>query len=270
MRPILPLGAVILLILSLASCAPETKKEETVAHVPDQAFQNWLADFKSDALSKGISQQTLNEAFASTEPIDRVIELDRKQPESTMTLEEYLQKVVSAQRISQGKELYSENRALLDQISAEYGVPGNYIVALWGIETNYGNNTGGFSIVDSLATLAYDGRRSEYFRGELINALKIIDADHIDAIDMDGSWAGAMGQCQFMPSSFLSYAVDYNHDGKRDIWNTQEDVFASIANYLHSSGWNNDEENNFNVLLKWNRSRYFATAVQKIAQGIIE
>jgi membrane-bound lytic murein transglycosylase B len=269
MRHILPLGAVIVLILSLAACTPESKKEEAV-HVPDQAFQKWLTEFKQDALTKGISQQTLNEAFASTEPIDRVIELDRKQPESTLTLEEYLQKVVSAGRIRRGKELYNEHRAVLDKISAEYGVPGNYIVALWGIETSYGDNTGGFSVVDSLATLAYDGRRSEYFRSELINALKIIDADHIEAYDMDGSWAGAMGQCQFMPSSFLSYAVDYNHDGKRDIWNTQEDVFASIANYLHSSGWNNDEENNFNVLLKWNRSRYFATAVQKIAQGIIE
>jgi membrane-bound lytic murein transglycosylase B len=116
-----------------------------------------------------------------------------------------------------------------------------FIVALWGIETNFGQNQGGFSVVQALATLAYEGRRSAYFRGELFNALRILDADHIKPAAMIGSWAGAMGQSQFMPSSFLKFAVDYDGDGKRDIWNTRADVFASAANYLKKSGWRDDQ-----------------------------
>ena len=185
-----------------------------------------------------------------------------------MTQEQYLARVISDQRIMRGRELFAEHRPLLDEVSGKYGVPPQYIVALWGIETSYGDNTGGFSVVESLATLAYDGRRSEYFRGELINALKILDGGHIAAYDMSGSWAGAMGQCQFMPGSFLSYAEDYDGDGRRDIWDTQADIFASIANYLRQNGWNADRDNNFNVLLKWNRSRYFATAVMQLADSI--
>lgn len=242
---------------------------EENAHNP-KPFGLWLMELKQDALKQGISEKTVEGAFASTNPIERVIELDRKQPESTMTLEDYLEKVVTETRIDEGRELAKEHRAMLVDISEKYSVEPEYIVALWGIETNYGNNTGGFSIIDALATLAYDGRRSDYFRGELMNALKIIDAGHIEAIDMDGSWAGAMGQCQFMPSSFLNFAVDQDGDGKRDIWYTHADIFASIANYLKSSGWDGDAENQFNVLLKWNRSRYFATAVQKLADAIKE
>lgn len=251
------------------AAAPKADAVKQEPVVDNAAFQKWLAGFKRDAKAKGISQKTIDEAFASTDYPDRtVLRLDRKQPESTQTIEQYLEKVVSAQRIEQGRQLLAENKPLLDEVSAKYNVPPQYIVALWGIETNYGENTGGFSVVDSLATLAFDGRRSEYFSGELLNALTIIDQDHIEAYDMSGSWAGAMGQCQFMPSSFLTFAVDHDNDGKRDIWNTQADVFASIANYLSRSGWNTDKENNFNVLLKWNRSRYFATAVMQIAEGI--
>ena len=126
---------------------------------------------------------------------------------------------------------------MLERIAAKYGVQARFIVALWGTETNYGGYTGNFSVPRSLATLAYDGRRAEFFRKELLNALKIIDAGHITLADMDGSWAGAMGQCQFMPTSFLKYAVDYDGDGKKDIWGTRADIFASIANYLSSVGW---------------------------------
>jgi len=264
----------IMAALLVASCAPQEAKKPTpspkeeVEKVSDAEFQAWLGGVKKEAREQGISQKTIDDAFAAVSHDPRVIQLDRKQPETKLTLEEYLAKTVTEPRISQGRELLAENRSLLDEISAKYGVPPQYIIALWAIETSYGNNTGGFSIIESLATLAYDGRRSEYFRGELMKALKIIDQGHIAAYDMEGSWAGAMGQCQFMPSSFLAYAVDYDGDGKRDIWNTQADVFASIANYLHSSGWNDDKDNNFNVLLKWNRSRYFATAVMDIAQGV--
>lgn len=260
--------------LLLASCAPqETKKsshsaEPAVERVSDAKFQAWVSDVKKEAVAQGISPKTVHDAFAAVSHNERVIQLDRKQPESKLTLEEYLAKTVTEQRINQGRELLAENKVILDGIAHKYNVPPQYIIALWGIETSYGNNTGGFSTIEALATLAYDGRRSDYFRGELMSALKIIDQGHIAVYDMEGSWAGAMGQCQFMPSSFLAYAVDHDGDGKRDIWNTEADVFASIANYLHSSGWNNDDANNFNVLLKWNRSRYFATAVMNIAKGI--
>ncbi len=206
-----------------------------------QDFQSWLAGVREEALQKGISQNTVNTALNGVTPIHRVIELDRKQPEGRLTFAEYKAKVISKDRIAQGRRLLKEHAALLDKVSAQYGVQPQYIVALWGIETSYGNNTGGFSVIQALATLAHDGRRSEFFRSELLNALKIIDAGHISAASMKGSWAGAMGQNQFMPSSFHAYAVDGNHDGMRDIWNSLPDVFASTANYLSRSGWRGDE-----------------------------
>ena len=205
------------------------------------SFSQWLSGFRQEALEKGISQSTLDQALTGIEPIQRVIELDRKQPEGTMTFAKYKERVISQDRINKGRRLLNEHRAELQRASTRYGVPPEYIVALWGIETSYGDNTGGFGVVPALATLAYDGRRSEYFRGELIKALKIIDEGHISAAAMKGSWAGAMGQNQFMPSSFFNFAVDGNNDGKRDIWRSLPDVFASTANYLSKSGWNEDE-----------------------------
>ncbi len=261
--------------LLLASCAAEPPKENktdtTIPAAPsDAVFNQWLKGVKKEARSKGISQATIDEALSGIAHDSRVIRLDRRQPETKLTLEEYLAKVISDQRVARGREMLAQHRELLEPISKQYGVAPEFIVALWGIETSYGSNTGSFSVVESLATLAYDGRRSAYFRGELMNALRIIDEDHISAYDMEGSWAGAMGQCQFMPSSFLNFAVDYNGDGKRDIWNTEADVFASIANYLSKHGWNDDRDNQFNVILKWNRSRYFATAVMQIAERVKE
>lgn len=317
--------AIATLMLSGTACAREINE-------PLQPFSEWLKEFMEDARSEGISQETLDEAFDGTEPIERVLELDRKQPESRLTLQQYLSNAVSDKRIREGKQFYAENRKLLAKIGAEYGVQPRFIVALWGIETNYGRNTGGFRTVDALATLAYDGRRSEFFRDELIKALKILESEHMPGDDMFGSWAGALGQCQFMPSSFLQFAVDYNKDGRRDIWETKADVFASIANYLKSSGWNDSETwgrpvslpdgfdesladiksekplkewkklgvrnvngkplpggdinasvifvgegddaapyiiyGNYKVLLKWNRSRFFATAVSNLADAI--
>lgn len=208
---------------------------------PPAEFSAWLAAMRADALKQGISQATVTAALGNLTPIQRVVELDRSQPEFTITLRQYLQRAISDARVNQARAKYAEHRKLLDEVGRKYGVQPRFIVALWGIETNFGQNTGGFSVVQALATLAYDGRRSDYFRGELINALKIIDAGHISAASMRGSWAGAMGQNQFMPSSFLSYAQDYNGDGKRDIWTTTADVFASTANYLKQSGWRGDE-----------------------------
>ncbi len=244
----------------------------------EQPFETWLFELRDEAVQKGLRPALVDEALDGISPIDRVIELDRKQPESTMTMQKYLQNVLPESRINKAQELYEENRELLDKVSREYGVQPQYIVALWGIESNFGERMGNFSIIEALATLAYDGRRSEYFRKELFNALTILDQGHISVPDMEGSWAGAMGQCQFMPTSFLRYAVDYDGDGKKDIWGTKADVFASIANYLSSEGWNGQKGwgskknpgDNFNVLLRWNRSRYFATAVGMLADSIIK
>lgn len=206
-----------------------------------QSFEGWLQDLRTEALRQGISQATLNTALYGIKPVPRIIELDRKQPEGKLTFAQYYKNVVNQARIDQGRRLYRQHYALLDQVSRLYGVQPQYIVALWGIETNFGQNTGGFGVVQALATLAYDGRRSEFFRKELLNALEIQDAGHITNANMKGSWAGAMGQNQFMPSSFHAYAVDANGDGRRDIWESLPDVFASTANYLSKSGWRGDE-----------------------------
>ena len=211
------------------------------AAAPGKDFATFLQELQADAVSRGISAQTATSALSGVQHIDRVIELDRKQPEFTFTLQQYLDRVVSPQKVEKGRRMLAENRAVLAEIEKRYGVQPKYVVALWGIETDYGRVTGGYPVVASLATLAYDGRRSKYFRGELMDALRIIDEGHITAPAMLGSWAGAMGQCQFMPSSFLKFAEDYNGDGRRDIWTTRADVLASAANYLSKSGWRGDE-----------------------------
>ncbi len=205
-----------------------------------QPFGQWLEELRAEARERGISKKILETALSDLEPIERVIELDRQQPEFTLTFQEYRERVVPQSRIDRGRRMMAEHRELLEEIGGEYGVQPRFIVALWGIETDFGRVTGGFPIIDSLATLAHDGRRSEYFRGELFNALQILDEGHITVDEMKGSWAGAMGQSQFMPSSFLNFAVDYTGDGRRDIWHTREDVFASAANYLARSGWRDD------------------------------
>jgi len=148
-----------------------------------------------------------------------------------------MSRLVSEERVSTGRALLAENSALLQQVAERYGVQPTFIVAFWGIESNYGHLVGDFNVLAALATLAYDGRRSAYFRKELLQALRIVDQGHIAPASMTGSWAGAMGQNQFMPSSFLDYAVDFDNDGRRDIWSSQADVFGSIANYLSKSGW---------------------------------
>jgi membrane-bound lytic murein transglycosylase B len=176
----------------------------------------------------------------------RVIELDKKQPENKISFVTYKKRILSEHRIRTGKAKYKQHKALLDEISAKYNVQPKYIIALWGIETNYGGFTGGMQVLSSLATLAYEGRRSEFFTKEFKKAVKIAAKRNTPVTEMKGSWAGAMGQCQFMPSSYLAYAVDYNGDGDKDIWNSMPDVFASMANYLSSVGWDGD--------LRWGRA----------------
>ena len=214
------------------SAAPAIARAET------QPFPVWLDGVREEALAQGISPGTLDQAFAGLEPIARVIELDRRQLEGRITYQEYRDRLLSKDRIDQGRRFMREHEALLERVAADYGVQPRFIVALWGIETSYGARTGGYPVIAALATLAYDGRRADFFRRELLNALRIVDQGNIGVDAMFGSWAGAMGQSQFMPSSYVSNAIDYDGDGRRDIWNSLPDVFASIANYLARAGWN--------------------------------
>jgi len=206
-----------------------------------QSFEAWLSDFRHEALDDGITPATADRALQNLQPLPHVLELDRQQPEFTLSLADYLAKVVNPDRVAQGRKMLHENSALLAQVAQRFQVQPRFVVALWGIESDYGRLAGSYPIIPSLATLAYDGRRSAYFRSELIAALKIIDQDKFKPEEMRGSWAGAMGQSQFMPSSFLRYAVDFDGSGRRDIWHSRADVFASAANYLVQAGWRIDQ-----------------------------
>ena len=206
----------------------------------EQPFDEWLVELRAEARGAGISKATLDAALSGIQPLPRVIELDRNQPEFTLSFAEYLDRFVSPWRRETAARMLVEHADILDKVEKKYGVQKRYIVTFWGMETSFGKYLGSFNIPQSLATLAHDGRRSAYFRKELLNALRIIEDGHIKADDMKGSWAGAMGQSQFMPSSFLNFAVDWDGDGRRDIWGTTADVFASAANYLAKAGWRDD------------------------------
>jgi membrane-bound lytic murein transglycosylase B len=207
----------------------------------EESFDAWRARLRTEALQKGVSAATFNNAFKGVAPIAEVIEKDQNQPEFTLTFAEYMGRVVTPARIATARQKLVQHRALLARISATYHVAPRFIVALWGIESNFGSRAGTYPVVGALATLAYDGRRNTYFRQELIAALRVLDAGHITVDRMTGSWAGAMGQCQFMPSSFLRFAADGDGDGREDIWTNTADVFASAANYLAKSGWKGDQ-----------------------------
>jgi len=205
----------------------------------NDSFDNWLLIFKEEAINEGISKNTLN-LLNDIKPNKKIIKLDRNQPEFKLTFKNYFSKVVSKNRIKNAKIKLNDNQILLKPISKKYNVQSRFIISLWGIESNFGNNMGKSNILQSLVTLAFDGRRSKYFRKELIAALKILEKEEINPSGFNGSWAGAMGQCQFMPTTYLKFAKDGDNDGKIDIWNNKIDVFASIANYLNNVGWNDN------------------------------
>ncbi|MBL4906007.1 MAG: lytic murein transglycosylase [Sneathiella sp.] len=204
-------------------------------------FGEWLIDLKAEARANGISQPIIDDAFKNVKFKEKIISLDRKQPEVTQTFQQYMSKRLPKSLINQGKARLQKHAAILKEVEKKYGVQPRFVVALWGVETRFGKYTGGFNVVEALTTLAYDNRRADYFRKELMIALQILEEKHITVGNMKGSWAGAMGQAQFMPSSFINFAVDHDEDGRRDIWTTKPDVFASAANYLAQSGWKGDQ-----------------------------
>jgi len=242
-----PLIALVLaasMLLAPAAAFSQSQRQLQVANTTAEVnpgFRQWLEDLGAKARARGISQETLDNALNGLRPDPKVGGLDDRQPEFVLTFGRYLNLVVSKERVTKGRQMLTEHRGLLDKISREYGVQAKYLVAFWGAETNFGGFTGGHQVIAALATLAYEGRRTEFFTEELLKALLILDQGHIALNQMKGSWAGAMGQMQFMPSTFLGYAVDYDGDGRKDIWNNLGDAFASAANYLRALNWRGDE-----------------------------
>ncbi len=235
------------LFFAASACANVT------SFAPPEYLQ-WLDELKQEMADRGISRKTLDKVYAQDfyTPDSEIVKIDRRQIEFVLTSADYVNRVVSARRVKQARENYRKLRPLLQKIEAKYGVPGNYIIAFWGIETNFGSNFGGYNTIEALTTLSYDRRRSQFFRNELYHALKIIDTWEIDYTRMQGSWAGAMGHFQFMPSTFNAYAVDFDGNGTIDIWHSFEDAAASAANYLSSIGWKKDEPWGISVSLPWN------------------
>ncbi len=299
--------------------------------VTEAEFSACLKTFSTQAQAEGITKQTIANSLDKAELNKRVLELDRQQPEFTTTFADYFNRRVNDQRITQGRALWNSNRALLDRVEQHYGVPAQYLLAFWGLETNFGSYFGNINVVDSLATLACDPRRSDFFTIELMNALRILDKGDITPNKMVGSWAGAMGNFQFMPSAYLKNAVDYDGDNKRDLWNSKPDAMASAAKFLQNLGWKTTERwgrevklprdfpfleaglkntkslsewhqmgitnadntplaqadinasllvpaghqgpaflvyENFNVIMRWNRSEFYAIAVGQLADQI--
>ena len=203
----------------------------------DPKFDAFLRGIRAEALKAGVDAGTLDMALGKVQEVPRVMELARNQPEFKMTFDRYLEIVVSDERVKNGRARLAENRALVDRFAGPAGIPPSTVVALWGIESNYGTRLGDFEVIDALATLVYNNFRAQFFRQQLMAALKILAQGHVSFDNMKGSWAGAMGQCQFIPTSFLAYAADGDGDGRMDIWTNKADVFASVCNYLRRVGW---------------------------------
>jgi membrane-bound lytic murein transglycosylase B len=224
------------------------------------AFEEFLAGVRTEALARGITEATLEKAFANLQPDPKVITRDRGQPEVVQSLDEYVAQRLTQRTIATAREQAGRLEALLSKIETAYGVPGPIMVAVWGLESNFGKFTGSYETISSLATLAFDARRP-IFRTELLNALEIVQTKQMEPAELKGSWAGAMGQPQFMPSSFLKHAVDFDGDKQIDIWTSEADVFGSMANYLKSSGWHEGE--------RWGREvKISRAAMAKIDRGV--
>jgi membrane-bound lytic murein transglycosylase B len=249
------LAPALLVIVAVAGCAslpstqPEAPAPSTVIASPSPAaavvdeverskqFARWVSGFRTSARAAGIGEATLHLAFDTVRLIPRVIASDRAQPEFTRAVWDYLDSALSAQRIARGQDKLLELRPVVDTMAARYGVPAEVLVAIWGMESNYGSFVGDIPTIDALATLGFEGRREAWARRQLLAALTILQNGDIGRAQMIGSWAGAMGQTQFLPSNFLAYAVDADGDGRRDIWGSVPDVMASTANFLARSGW---------------------------------
>lgn len=244
------------LLLLTAAIAP---RPAAAAEPAGDGFDEWLRGLRSEARATGVKSGVLDRALRGLRPIPRVIELDRKQPEFTQTFWAYLNARVNETRISRGRQMLNAHAPLLARVERKYGVQPRFLVAFWGMETNYGKYTGSFPLVGALATLAFDPRRARFFRGQLLSALSLIDRDDV-VPDAKASWAGAMGNMQFIPSTFRDFAVDFDGDGRRDHWNSLPDTFASAANFMARSGWQGERT--------WGREVSLAPAFDVALSGL--
>jgi len=224
------------LLLSTLLLIPQ-QTPPSAPEVPTPPFEQWLQALIGEARERGYTDELINATLVGLTPIARVVERDTAQAEFTINLDRYFRTRITPRVVRIGRERATEQRALLERIQAAYGVSPSIVLAIWGLESHYGQFTGAYPVFQALATLAFEPRRAEFFRGELFNALAIVSGGYIDAKTMTGSWAGAMGQPQFMPSSYLKHAVDFDNDGRRDIWHSEPDTLASIASYLRDAGW---------------------------------
>jgi lytic murein transglycosylase len=233
------------------------------------SFDAWLSDFKTEAAAKGISQNAITAGLNGVALDQGVLSRDRSQKVFSQSFEEFSGRMVPP-RLLRGSNMLKQYGSVLSRIEQSYGVPGEVLVAIWGLETDFGVNTGKFPTIRSLATLAYDCRRAEEFRGELMDALRIVDRGDLSPSEMRGAWAGEIGQTQFMPSSWIKYAVDFDGNGRRDLLHSVPDVLASTANYLAGYGWKRGKDwepgsPNFEVLQQWNKSEVYAKTIATFA-----
>jgi membrane-bound lytic murein transglycosylase B len=225
------------LLIAAALQAAAQMPTATPANDPRPPFPEFVATLKADALTRGIRPEVVEQAFEGIDRVETVLERDRSQAEFTLTFAQYVDRRLTRPFVKQGRQEAAANRGVLSRVSDRYGVPPHVVLAVWGLESNFGRFSGVRPTIPVLATLAYDPRRSDFFRGELFDALEIVNRGDVGVAGLKGSWAGAMGQPQFMPSSYLKYAADFDGDGRRNIWTSRPDVFASIANYLKEHGW---------------------------------
>jgi membrane-bound lytic murein transglycosylase B len=257
-------AAVLVLLFVLPVCVAPLRGQEmrpVAAVQPERPpFDVWLAALRAEAIARGIKPAVLDAAFAGVEPIEQVLDRDRTQAEFTLDLESYLRRRLTRDTVRTAQRLYAKHRSLVQRIGKTYGVDSRILVAIWGLESNFGKFAGVRPTIPTLATLAYDARRGAMFRTELLNALEIVNRGDIELERLRGSWAGALGQPQFMPSSYLKYAQDFDKDGRRDIWSSLPDVFASIAYFLQQHGWT--------AGLLWGREISMPAAVREAADAL--
>ena len=225
--------ALFALLAGVTSQAPEPPTPP----VDRQAFAAWLAGVHAEALTRGLREATVTAAFDGVEPVDKVLERDRTQAEFTLSLDDYLKRRLTTPTVRTARKMATRHKTVLGRVGKAYGIDPRMLVAVWGLESNFGLFAGVRPTVPVLATLAWDGRRGDFFRQQLFDALTIVDRGDIELGKLKGSWAGALGQVQFMPSSYLAWAVDFDKDGDRDVWGSMPDVFGSIGNYLQQHGW---------------------------------
>jgi lytic murein transglycosylase len=265
----LVIAAAIALLTSLSGVGPAVATQCD----PPGGFEAWLDTFKRDALAAGISQKAVSTALANVAHDPKILGYDRNQKAFRLTFEEFSSNRINLHRLQKGGNLLKQNATLLARIEEQFAVPGPVLVAIWGLETDFGANTGNIPTIRALATLAHDCRRTELFQGELLSALRIVDRGDLAPAEMRGAWAGELGQTQFLPTSYLKFAVDFDGNGKRDLIASVPDVLASTANYLKGYGWKAGQpwgldEPNFEALLGWNKSQIYSRTIALYAQRL--